>query len=660
MESHLKTVAEVFSRLQSSGLKLKKSKCTFLADEVTFLGFKVNKEGVSADPEKVRPIVELSAPKNVAELRSFLGMVNFYGKFVRNLSTYLQPLYQLVKKGVHWSWDKQREAAFKQVKRLLVGTDVLVHFDLSQQSVVTCDASSYGLGAVLAQRTPDGSERVVAYASRSLTSHELHYSQINKEALAIVFAVSKFHQYLYGRKFTLRTDHKPLVSIFGPNSGVPITAASRLQRWAIVLSAYDFDIEYVSTDKNTADALSRLIKSHKDEAVEEAGQIPEQTYLHFAADALLLDYNKLRASTASDAILSRVFSYIEDGWPRECEIKELGPYFNRKNELYTELGCILWGHRVVIPASCREKVLRELHEAHMGIVKTKSLARGYVWWPGLDEAIEAQCRSCGVCAAASSAPPAHAPRLWAWPDRPWARIYIDFFGPIQGQTYFIVVDAYSKWIEAIKMKSTTATSVIRVLRELWSRFGIPKQVVSDNGPSYSSAEFKEFLTSNGVDQVLTAPYHPASNGAAESAVKICKAVILKAFKDNLDAETALWRYLLQYRNTEHSTTGESPSKLLQGRSLRTRLDCLKPDRGDRVRAAQERQQRAAGGRERELRVGDPVWLRQYRSGDKWLPGTVLDRRGDTDYNVSTINGTGVHRHIDQLKSRRVTLNEGGR
>ncbi|XP_063361853.1 uncharacterized protein K02A2.6-like [Cydia amplana] len=295
----------------------------------------------------------------------------------------------------------------------------------------------------------------------------------------------------------------------------------------------------------------------------------------------------------------------------------------------------------------------------MGIVKTKSLARGYVWWPGLDEAIEAQCRECGVCAAASSAPPAHAPRLWAWPDRPWTRIHLDFLGPIRGKTYLIVVDAYSKWIEAIGMNGTSAAAVIRVLRELWSRFGIPKQVVSDNGPPYSSTEFKNFLSSNGVDQVLSAPYHPASNGAAESAVKICKAVIIKSFKEHLDAETALCRFLLQYRNTEHTATGESPAKLLQGRSLRTRLDCLRPDRGDHVRAAQERQRRAAGGVERELRAGDPVWVRQYRGDDKWMPGTVRDRRGDTDYIVDTDNGTGIHRHIDQLKSRRVTLNNGG-
>lgn len=272
-------------------------------------------------------------------------------------------------------------------------------------------------------------DRVVAYASRSLTSHELHYSQIHKEALAIVFAIEKFHQYLYGRKFVLRTDHKPLVSIFGPNVGIPTAAASRLQRWAIKLAAYDFDIEYVKTDNNTADVLSRLIASQKNELAVEEVDLPEQTYLHFSTEALLLDYNVLRKETSRDPILSRVMSYIGNGWPNDIDIKELKPYHNRRHELYCELGCIMWGHRVIIPATCRNKVISELHDPHMGMVKTKSLARSYAWWPGIDEAVEAMCRECPVCAAVADAPPAHAPRPWPWPSRPWSRLHLDFLGP---------------------------------------------------------------------------------------------------------------------------------------------------------------------------------------------------------------------------------------
>lgn len=155
-------------------------------------------------------------------------------------------------------------------------------------------------------------------------------------------------------------------------------------------------------------------------------------------------------------------------------------------------------HRVVIPAVCRDQVLKELHDPHMRIVKTKCIARSYVWWPGIDEAVEAVCRACRVCAAVADAPPGQAPTPWPWPATPCSRLHIDFLGPIQGIIYLAVVDAGSKWIEISKMTSTNAKAVIQKLREMWARFGLPKQVVSDNGPPYSSSEFKQFLSENGT------------------------------------------------------------------------------------------------------------------------------------------------------------------
>ncbi|KAL0818832.1 hypothetical protein ABMA28_008152 [Loxostege sticticalis] len=653
--SHLKTIQQVLNILEQNGLKIKRNKCSFLAKEVKYLGFIIDRNGVRVDPEKVEAITRMPHPNNVSELKSFIGMVIFYGKFIKNLSVHLSPLYELLKKGKHWRWGTEQNTAFIKVKTLLCSTRALAHFDMKCESILTVDASARGLGAVLAQRAPGAGagapERVVAYASRALTQHELNYSQIHKEALAIVYAVEKFHNYLYGRKFVLRTDHKPLVSIFGPNIGIPNAAASRRQRWAIKLSAYDFTIEYIRTDKNTADVLSRLIKSQKDEVTSFEVDLPEQTYLHFSSEALLLDNNVLKKETSRDPILSRVLSFIVDGWPAEVEIKELKPYFNRRKELYSELGCIMWGHRVVIPSTCRNKVIAELHDSHMGIVKTKSLARSYAWWPGIDEAVEAECRACVVCAAAADAPPAQAPRSWPWPSRPWSRLHLDFLGPIGGLTYLVVVDSCSKWIEAIRMKKTTASEVIFVLRDLWSRFGLPRQTVSDNGPPFTSSEFQNFLSHNGIEHIFSAPYHPASNGAAENAVKTCKRVIKKAFKQKLDVTTALNRFLLAYRNTEHCTTGESPARILQGRSLRMRLDNLKPERASRVAAQQARSERAAGGAQRQLQPGALVWYREYRGSDKWAAGTIVKELGNSDYCVRSTFGTEMHRHIDQLKLR---------
>ncbi|XP_061724707.1 uncharacterized protein K02A2.6-like [Cydia pomonella] len=649
-QEHLAALEAVFSRLHKAGLKLKSSKCVFLVDEVQYLGYIISKDGIKTDPAKVQAVLRVPRPSNVTELRSFLGIINFYGKFIKNMSVKLVPLYELLKKEKQWFWSSECERSFKEIKAILASAEVLAHYDPKKQLFVTCDASSRGVAGVLTQPGPDGRERPVAYASRTLNDAERNYSQIHREALAIIFCMNKFHQYLYGRHFTLRTDHKPLVSIFGPNTGIPTMVASRMQRWAIILSAYSFDIEYVRTDNNGADGFSRLPVSTKSQDKLSA---PEQTYLHFVQQALLLDYNEIKRETARDPLLSKVLSYIRDGWPESCKISNLQPYFNRKNELYEELGCVMWGPRLVVPEKCKDKILTMIHEPHMGIVKSKALARSYVWWAGIDEAVERVCRACAVCAAHADAPARHTPRMWTWPHRPWSRLHLDYMGPIGGKTYLVVVDAMSKWIEVFNVTNTTAGGLIDRLCELFSRFGIPKQIVSDNGKQFTSKELDDFTKYCGIEHIFTAPYHPASNGLAENSVRTLKRVIRKALQENQNVERALWAFLIHYRNVEHSTTGESPATLLLGRRLRTRLDTIKPDREGHVRRAQQRQQEAAGGVSRSVEMEDAVWYRKYLKGEKWFPGRIVDVLGPSNYKVLGDDGETVHRHIDQLRKRSV-------
>ena len=183
-------------------------------------------------------------PKNQSELRSFLGMANYYDRFVPGLPTNCAPLNDLLQKNKQWNWISEYVEAVKSVKRLLTSADTLSHYDPSLPISLSCDASPVGIGAVIFHTFPDGTEKPIAYASRKLTAAEHNYAQIQKEALGIVFGVLKLRQYLLGRKFQLITDHKPLVTIFHPNKGIPETASSRLQRWAIILSAYDYQVKY--------------------------------------------------------------------------------------------------------------------------------------------------------------------------------------------------------------------------------------------------------------------------------------------------------------------------------------------------------------------------------------------------------------------------------
>ncbi|XP_013172204.1 PREDICTED: uncharacterized protein K02A2.6-like [Papilio xuthus] len=646
-EHHLQNVKEVLSRLKEAGLRIKFEKCEFFMDEISYLGYRIDKNGVHTDKSKVSAIVNLPVPKNVSQLRAALGLINYYSRFIPNMSTLLNPLYKLLAKGNKWCWNRDCERAFKAVKDKLVSGPALAHYSPSLPLVLAVDSSAYGLGAVLAHRMPDGSERIVSCASRTLTDTERRYSQIDKEALAIVYGVSRHHQYLFGRKFTLRSDHKALTYIFGPKHGIPQTAASRLQRYAVRLAAYDFDIVFVSTDKNgNADGLSRLPQPTSSKSTEEEDAA---TYLHFVEDSFPLSHKDVAKETAKDVTLRKIYGYIISGWPQQTEIEGEKPYFHRKEELHVDHGCIVWGYRVVIPGTLRKQIVEEVHAGHVGMVRMKQIARSYVWWPRLDAELEERARTCAACRDQRDAPPCATPVPYAWPSEPWTRLHADFLQH-GGRYYLLVIDAHSKWIEVFHMcGGTSAATVENKFRELFARFGIPRQMVTDGGPPFTSCEFEEFLKKNGVDHIVTAPYHPSSNGAAENAVKTVKKVIKKAQVEGENVDRALSKFLMQYRNSTHCTTQREPAVAMLGRRLRTRLDLLRPAAatGEAVARAQCTQLRHAGGRPRSLGVGDVVLVRNYGKGDKWMEGIVTERTGKVTYAVNTGDKTKT-RHIDQI------------
>lgn len=218
----------VIQKLSNAGFTHKKEKCKFFCDSVTFLGYRIDKEGLHIPKERIKSIIEAPLPKNSQEVKAFLGLVNYYSKFVKNMSSKAGAMYALLKNNVKFHWGKEEEIAFNKIKESIVSSNVLVHYNTEWELVIASDASPIGVGAVLSHRLPDGSEKPIAFASRTLTLCEHKYAQIDKEALALVFAVKYFHQYVYGRQFILRTDRKPLVSIFGENKGVPSMVAHRL------------------------------------------------------------------------------------------------------------------------------------------------------------------------------------------------------------------------------------------------------------------------------------------------------------------------------------------------------------------------------------------------------------------------------------------------
>ena len=191
-EEHLKNLEGVFGRLLQYGLRLKKEKCQFMRPSVAYLGYVIDADRLHPIPKKVEAIAQAPRPTNVKELRSFLGLVGYYRKFISNMSTLTQPLNQLLQQGVKWNWTSECEQVYEQLKGVLASTKVLTHYDTDLPVKLDCDASSYGLGAVISHIFPNGEERLIAYASRTLSASERNYPQIEKEALSIVYGVKSF------------------------------------------------------------------------------------------------------------------------------------------------------------------------------------------------------------------------------------------------------------------------------------------------------------------------------------------------------------------------------------------------------------------------------------------------------------------------------------
>ncbi|XP_060077413.1 uncharacterized protein K02A2.6-like [Ylistrum balloti] len=249
-EDHLANLETVLERLDRFGLRVNKVKCEFFKDSIEFCGHTIDKDGLHKMPSKVEAVVNAPRPENVNQLRSFLGLVNYYAKFIKNLSSMVNPLNQLLEANRKWGWSAECDTAFQRVKEAVASEQVLTHFDPGKKVQLTTDASPYGIGAVLSHVMEDESERPIAFASRSLSKSECNYAQIDKEALAIVWGVKKFYQYLYGRHFILLTDHQPQTSIFHTEKGIPVTTAARHQRYALYLAGFQYDIKYKSTAKH--------------------------------------------------------------------------------------------------------------------------------------------------------------------------------------------------------------------------------------------------------------------------------------------------------------------------------------------------------------------------------------------------------------------------
>ncbi|CAI2296196.1 unnamed protein product [Caenorhabditis sp. 36 PRJEB53466] len=433
-KEHMENLIELFKRISEYGFRVKIEKCHFLGEEIKFLGFIIDKNGRRPDKEKVQVIKGMCEPKDQKELRSFMGMITYYSAFIPHMKSLRGPLDKLLMKDYVLSSDLN-----------------LTHYQPNIPIVVAADACDYGIGAVISHRFADGTEKPIAHAARSLNSAEKNYSQIEKEGLGLIFAVKRFHKYLFGRKFLLRTDHKPLLSIFGSKKGIPVHSQNRLVRWSTILLAYDFVIEYVKTDDfGQADALSRMIQkmpSENEDMVIAQVEVDVEGSLQSAVRRLPVRVEDVQSETEKDNVLKEVIKCISRGvWSKKLEGK-LKKFSSIKQSLSVVKDCVMMSERVVVPEMLQKTILKQLHEGHPGMVRMKQLARAFVFWPGMDEDIAKVVAVCNTCQIHGKTLRKVPLEPWNTPERVWQRVHIDYAGPENGQYYLVVVDAKSKWPE---------------------------------------------------------------------------------------------------------------------------------------------------------------------------------------------------------------------
>ncbi|UYV62930.1 hypothetical protein LAZ67_2002542, partial [Cordylochernes scorpioides] len=565
---HLRRLEVVLNCFKRAGLKLNPGKCSFGASNIKILGHQVDKDGIRPDDDKIKAVSQFPIPKNLQQLRSFLGLSSYYRRFIKNYADIARPLNSLLSKGTKFQWNTDQERAFQKLKNALTSKPVLGHFDDDAPTELHTDASGYGIGAVLAQKQGNG-EKVIAYASRTLLKSEKNYSTTERECLAIVWAIGKFRPYLFGRPFKVITDHHSLCWL--TNLKDP---AGRLARWALRLQEYDVSIVYKTGRMHKdADCLSRNPIENTEKVFND--DIPTLF--------LLSDISK---EQEKDPYITGIIKEISQPSPakKDNKFEVVNGILYRKNYDPTGLPLLL-----VIPRHLRMEILGDLHDAptagHLGFAKTYDRIRRRFYWPGMYRSVRRYVGHCQDCQRRKSVPqlPPGYLRPIPPPDRPFQKVGIDLLGrfPIsQGKKKWIVVctDYLTKYAVTQSLGSGGAQEIAKfLLEEVILKHGAPREIVMDRGRNFQSRLIQELTKNCHIKKKTTTAYHPQTNGLTERLNR----TIADMLSMYMDLDQKNWDEMLPfitfaYNTARQESTGFTPFFLVHGREAETTLDTIFP------------------------------------------------------------------------------------
>lgn len=611
LDHHLEILKIIAQRLTAAGLTISPEKSRFCMRRLKYLGHVISADGIEPSNEKIAPILEYPQPKTPKDVRRLIGMANWYRRFIPSYATICAPLTDLLKKGRKFEWSERAQKALEDIKAALVSPPLLATPDFSKPFIIQTDASDCGIGGVLVQGTGE-EERVIAYYSQKLSATQQKYQTTERECLAVIVGIEKFRAYIEGVHFTVVTDHASLQWL--QNLKDP---CGRLGRWALRLQPYNVTLVHrAGRLMVVADAMSRAVESVE--------------VLSFAQTKDIW-YVRMRDRVQQRADKYPQFRCVNGVMYKHCS--ETPRVLDRES----------W--RIVVPFERRTEVLQDCHDdplsAHGGKHKTIDRVCRQYYWPKMHAHIAKYVYDCETCRANKpSNVVQRAPmgdRILA--NRPWQSIYIDFVGPMPrskgGYTYLlVVVDAFSKFVHINPMRVATAKGVIQFLEKtIFLVFGVPEQIISDNGSQFISSEYKRFLQSYDCKPFFVSRYHPQAN-AAEAANKTVTAAIRSYLKDqHRDWDKHLSQIACAINTSTHGATKMSPYFINFGRNMSTSGRPSQSDEGtavdeDRfaviretvarnlVRAHEQSKQRYdLRSRPVHFSVGDVVWKRAFVLSD---------------------------------------------
>lgn len=614
VEEHLAQLQTVFSRLKAAGLKLKPKKCHLFKRKVHYLGHMVSEDGVETDPEKTEAIRRWERPATVTDVRSFLGICSYYRRFVPDFASLAKPLIKMTEKTSTFEWRQPQEEAWQKLKEKLMTAPVLAYPDPASTFVLDTDASNEGIGAVLSQ-IQNGEERVIAYGSRVLTKQERRYCVTRRELLAVVYFVKYFRHYLVGKRFTLRTDHAPLrwLQSFKEPEG-------QVARWLETLDSYDYELIHRPGIKHiNADAMSRgpchqCSGSHEGEkirtgrqkkpearAVKTRSQKDSQPCTETWLTAFTFDSEDMRQAQDNDPVLAQVKTWIEkqERPPFEeisWEGQETKFYWGQFNALQMTHGLMtrrlereVFGPKIqiLVPRELRHQVMEECHEArtagHLGRNKTLNNVKRRFLWPGMRVDCDVHVRTCEACARYKTSGKTRRAGMKTFQvGLPMERLCIDIAGPFpetpDGNKYcLIITDWFTKFVEIHPMRNQEAETVAQVVaRDYISRYGVPREIHTDQGRQFESTLFQELCALLGVKKTRTTSFHPQSDGQSERNIKTLVKMLAIAAEQKRDWDAHLPYISMAYRSTVQESSGFSPNFLMFGRELAMPVDVMMP------------------------------------------------------------------------------------